>query len=386
MINKHILELKHNSIYKMFSPIKLFTFCFVFSLAFNINANAQNAKKYKVVIDAGHGGKDSGAQGFGLNEKDVALSVSLLIGELLQKRTDIEIVYTRIKDEFIGLRERATIANEAKADLFISIHCNSVLNGQPYGAETFVLGLHRNEDNLKIAMKENKVIELEENYIEKYDGFDPTSPESYIGFSIMQEQYLDQSILLADNIQKNFVGNLKRKDRGVKQAGFLVLRETYMPSVLVELGFLSNIKENYFLSLSFNQKKLAKEIANAVIQYKEALETNQATEVKPVADKNTEKKTDLELNDNYETTFYVQIAAGSKKIKLAPYNFKGLDNLSRVKESGFFKYRYGETNSFKEIQNNLIAAKDKGFKNAFIVAYLNGEKISIEEALKTQIK
>ena len=176
---------------------------------------------------------------------------------------------------FIGLRERAVIANKAKADLFVSIHANSAENNKAYGAETFVLGLHRNEDNLKIAMRENKVIELEENYQEKYDGFDPTSPESYIGFSLLQEQYLDQSILLADKIQKNMIGNLKLRDRTVKQAGFLVLRETYMPSVLVELGFLSNKKENEFLKSRTNQKKYAKEISNAIISYKEALEKNE---------------------------------------------------------------------------------------------------------------
>jgi len=381
MIRLQFLELNRTMHYKLYSVFKLIICCFTL-LTFNTNAQAQGSKKIKVVIDAGHGGKDTGAIGYGINEKDVALQVTLLVAEMLEKQSDIEAIYTRKKDVFIGLRERANIANDANADLFISIHCNSVANSKPYGAETFVLGLHRNEDNLKIAMKENKVIELEENYEEKYDGFDPTSPESYIGFSLLQEQYLDQSILLADIIQKNFVDKLERKNRGVKQAGFLVLRETYMPSVLVELGFLSNKNENQFLRSSNNQKKLAQQIFNGVMQYKESLEKNQNSLA--VVEKSIESNGIID--DSYEATFYVQFAAGRKKLKLEPYNFKGLENVTRIKESGLFKYRYGKSNSHKEIQNHLITAKEKGYKGAFIVAYLDGKKISIEDALKTQIK
>jgi N-acetylmuramoyl-L-alanine amidase len=343
MIRLQFLELKQISNLMSFQPSKLFFFCFLILFTINYNSHAQNSKIIKVVIDAGHGGKDSGAVGYGIYEKDVALEVTLLIAEMLETQKDIEAIYTRKKDVFIGLRERANIANDAKADLFISIHCNSVANSSPYGAETFVLGLHRNEDNLKIAMRENQVIELEENYEEKYDGFDPTSPESYIGFSLLQEQYLDQSILLADKIQKNFVGKLKRKDRGVKQAGFLVLRETYMPSVLVELGFLSNKNENTFLKSSNNQKKLAQQIFNAILEYKESLERNQSSLA--VVEETIEKN--KTLDDSYKATFYVQFAAGRKKLKLDPRNFKGLDNVSRVKESGLFKYRYGKSNSHK---------------------------------------
>ncbi len=378
----HFSELNQSLHFKLSAVFKLFIFCSLTLFTISYNSYAQASKGIKVVIDAGHGGKDTGAIGYGINEKDVALQVTLLVAEMLEKRNDIEAIFTRTKDVFIGLRERATIANDASADLFISIHCNSVANSSPYGAETFVLGLHRNEDNLKIAMRENQVIELEENYQEKYDGFDPTSPESYIGFSLLQEQYLDQSILLADIIQKNFVGQLKRKDRGVKQAGFLVLRETYMPSVLVELGFLSNKNENTYLRSTYNQKMLAQQIFNAILQYKESLEKNLGSIafVEESIDKN-----DV-LDDSYEATFYVQFAAGRKKLKLEPYNFNGLENVTRVKESGLFKYRYGKTNSHKEIQNYLLTAKEKGYKGAFIVAYLDGEKISIEDALKTQIK
>jgi len=350
---------------------------------FSQNTIAQNNKKFKVVLDAGHGGKDPGAQKFGLNEKNVALDVSLLVGKMLNKNRDIDHIFTRDKDVFIGLRERAEVANKSKADLFISIHANAVANSRPYGTETFVLGLHRNQDNLEIAMRENKVIELEENYQEKYDGFDPKSPESYIGFSIMQEEYLDQSILLASKIQDNFTKKLKRHNRGVKQAGFLVLRETYMPSVLVELGFLTNRNENVFLKSKNGQKKLAEQIYNAIIDYKEALGLNFSSEV---IFEDTDIPKNETIDDLYKAKFHVQIAASKNKLKESASNFKGLSPIKRVKLGDLYKYYYSESNSHKEIQNKLLEAKERGYKGAFIVSYLNNKKISITEALKTQVK
>ena len=310
----------------------------------------------------------------------MVLDVSLKVGAILEKHKDIEVIYTRKKDVFIGLNERAVAGNKAKADLFVSIHCNGVKSTRAFGSETFVLGLHRNEDNLKVAMKENQVIELEEDYEQKYGGFDPKSPESYIGFSLMQEEYLDQSIVLADYIQKNFTQNLSRRNRGVKQAGFLVLRETYMPSVLIELGFLSNKKENNFLKSDRGQSHLAEQISQALINYKEALHIENATTYKPEIDKN------IEIDDEYKATFYVQIVAGKSKIKPSPENFKGLEPISRLKEGNLYKYRFAQSHSHKHIQNKLLVAKEKGYKGAFIIAYLDDRKISIEEALKTKIK
>lgn len=344
---------------------------------------AQNKKVFKVVLDAGHGGKDSGTHGFNVNEKDVALDVVLEVGKILEKHKDIEVIYTRKKDEFIGLNERAMIGNNAKADLFVSVHCNGVGNSSAAGSETYVLGLHRNDDNLKVAMKENQVIKLEENYKEKYDGFDPKSPESYIGFSLMQEEYLDQSILLADYIQNNFTKKLYRKNRGVKQAGFLVLRETYMPSVLIELGFLSNKSENTFLKSSKGKSHLAKQIGEAVINYKNALHVNDPDdEISAIP---TNNKNEV-IDDKFEATFHVQIAAGRKKIKNKPINFKGLDPVFRIKEGNLYKYHYAKSHSYKDIQNKLLEAKEKGYKGAFIIAYIDNKKISIKEALETRIK
>lgn len=360
------------------------TLFIVFFICFSSSiTQAQNKKIFKVVVDAGHGGKDSGTHGFNIYEKDVVLDVALEVGKILEKHEDIEVIYTRKKDVFIGLNERAIIGNKAKADLFVSIHCNGVGSSAAAGSETFVLGLHRNKDNLELAMKENQVIKLEENYEEKYDGFDPESPESYIGFSLMQEEYLDQSILLADYIQNNFTNNLSRRNRGVKQAGFLVLRETYMPSVLIELGFLTNKAENNFLKSSTGKSHLAQQISQSVINYKEALEKNSSVDVDfETSDITKNKRT----NDEYKAIFHVQIAAARRKIKNIPNNFKGLDPIFRIKEGDLYKYYFAKSNSHKDIQNKLLEAKEKGYKGAFIIAYLDNRKISIKEALKTRIK
>ncbi|QTY27723.1 N-acetylmuramoyl-L-alanine amidase [Flavobacterium sp. CS20] len=378
------LKLKLQSDFKINLLQKHLAFAFIVILSVfnNFQIQAQSQQLFKVVIDAGHGGKDTGTHGYGVYEKDVVLDVVLKVGAKLRQHKDIELIYTRQKDEFIGLNERAVIGNKAKADLFVSIHCNGVRSDSPYGSETFVLGLHRNQDNLEVAMKENQVIELEENYEEKYGGFDPKTPESYIGFSLMQEEYLDQSILLADYIQKNFTQNLKRKNRGVKQAGFLVLRETYMPSVLVELGFLSNKSENNFLKSEKGQMHLAEQISQAIINYKNALHIESEEEL--VASSDVQKNKDT--SDEYKATFYVQIVATKRKIKASSENFKGLSPISRVKEGDLYKYRFAESHSHKYIQNKLLEAKDKGYKGAFIIAYLGDKKISIEQALKTQIK
>ena len=217
--------------------------------------HAQN-KPFVVVLDAGHGGHDSGNRGNGYYEKKIALTIALKIGAQLEKTPGIKVIYTRKKDVFVDLIERANIANKADADLFVSIHCDAFTSSRAFGAGTFVLGLHENERNFKVAQKENSVIFLEENYEQKYDGFDPNDPESVISLILMQETYLDQSINAASTIQKSFVNNLKRKDRTVKQAGFVVLKYTYMPSVLVETGFLTNSSEGAFLKNPVSTKTL----------------------------------------------------------------------------------------------------------------------------------
>lgn len=221
-------------------------------------------RNFVVVIDAGHGGKDPGARGKIINEKSINLSVALKLGKLISsKHSDVKIVYTRSTDKFVELDERAEIANRNKADLFISIHTNSVAKGnQAKGTETYTLGLARTEENLAVAMRENSAILLEDDYQQKYEGFDPNSTESYIIFEFIQNKHMQQSVAFASEIQTRFASS-RREDRGVRQAGFLVLRKTSMPSVLIEVGFISNRDEERYLASESGQQQLAKAISDA---------------------------------------------------------------------------------------------------------------------------
>lgn len=234
----------------------------------------QEPKIRKVTIDAGHGGHDVGCTYGGAREKDVTLAVALKVGEQIEKlMPDVEVVYTRKKDEFIELHERAGIANRKNADLFISIHCNANKKLEVFGTETFSMGLHKSEGNLDVAKRENSVILMEKDYQEKYEGFDPNSPEAHIYFSFLQSAYLEQSLKLAANVEKNFVAS-KRSSRGVKQAGLMVLWKSKMPSILIETGFLSNKKERTYLTSEKGQDELALAIAKSVQQYKTSVEKN----------------------------------------------------------------------------------------------------------------
>jgi N-acetylmuramoyl-L-alanine amidase len=339
------------------------------------NAQLKNdTKSFVVVLDAGHGGKDPGRPtSYGYKEKDIALDIVLKVGKNLESIPGVSVIYTRKTDIFLELRERATIANKADADLFVSVHCNAH-DSQAHGTETYVLGLHRNDSNFKVAQKENEVIFLEKDYEKNYEGFDPTSPESFIGLTLLQEDYLDQSILLASTIQKNFTETLKRKNRGVKQAGFWVLHNTYMPSVLVETGFITNKKEGDYLNSKRGKIEVSKSISDAILSYKSILNPDIDILETPIS-------TPLETAN---IIFKVQIAASSKKLALKPYNFNGLDELSRKKKGKIWRYFYGETKDY----NQAVVMKDmvvsRGYTTAFVVAYLNGDRISIENAIKTK--
>ena len=332
-----------------------------------------NTKPFIVVLDAGHGGKDPGRPtSFGYKEKDIALDIVLRVGKQLENIDDIEVIYTRKKDVFLELRQRAAIANKADADLFISVHCNAH-NTQAYGTETYVLGLHRNESNFRVAQQENEVIFMEDDYEQNYEGFDPSSPESFIGLTLLQEDYLDQSILLARTIQNNFAQKLKRRDRGVKQAGFWVLHNTYMPSVLVETGFITNRKEGDYLNSELGKEEISKSILDAVLDYKSSLNPEISTENLSVED----------TKNIAQIIFKVQIAASSNKVAPKSYNFKGLSPISRTKLTSVYRYFYGETtdyNKAKELKNEAIGV---GYTSAFVVAYKNNTRISLKEALKT---
>ena len=338
--------------------------------------NFFSQQKYTIVIDAGHGGKDPGNLGNGYKEKDIALKVALIVGNQLKKEKDIRVVYTREKDNFIGLWKRGDIANREKATLFVSIHCDSHTSNA-YGAGTFVLGLRGNKKNLEIAKRENASILLEDNYEKKYEGFDPNSAESVIGLSLLQEENLDKSLQIASIIQNNFAFKLKRNNRKVKQDNFQVLRETVMPSVLVELGFLTNKKEGKYLNSKQGQQEMGKSIANAIKDYVNRLKINTVVETTP-------ESVDIEYNEEDSVEFKVQIASGKNRIDTKPYNFKGLKNIERINIDSYYKYYYGKTSSYNEAIKSLKIAKNKGYKTAFLVAFLNGEKVSISEAKKLQ--
>ncbi len=337
-----------------------------------------------MVLDAGHGGHDPGNMGNGYKEKDIALNVVLEVGRLLEKNADIKVIYTRKKDKFIDLFVRGKIANEANADLFVSVHCNAH-HSSAHGTETFVLGTHRNNTNFEVAKRENSVIFMEDDYKSNYAGFDPNSPESVMSILLSQEEYLDQSIMLASLIQKAFTNNLKRKDRGVKQAGFIVLHQTVMPSVLVETGFLSYKKEGAYLNSSKGQKQISEAIYNAIIEYKKSLDKNvhEYPIVEEFSPETTSTSPSTEAATASNVIFKVQIAASSKFLENKSYNFNGLNSISNIKSGNLYKYFYGNTSSYEDVKRLEAEAKKRGYPSSFIVAFKDGKKIALDAALKS---
>ena len=358
---------------------------FVFLIAFLSNNNSAFAQKkdFVVVLDAGHGGKDPGKVGYKNNkEKEIALKVVLQVGKLLENQKNVKVVYTRKTDVFVDLWERGRIANKADANLFVSIHCNAH-NSQASGSETWVLGTHANKQNFEVAKAENSVILLEDNYKTNYKGFDPNSPESVIGLTLMQEEYLDQSIQLASIIQSGFTDTLKRKNRGVKQAGFVVLHQTYMPSVLIELGFLTNKAEGLYLSSKNGQQKFSESIYKNILEYIQQLTLNTVVSNDVIVENKSEvKPPKVVVNSRKNIKFKVQIAAGKRKLETKPYNFNGLRNVERVKLGSIYKYYVGKTSDYSKIKEIKELVKSKGYGSAFIVAFKNGKKISIDDVLK----
>ena len=373
-------------------PLKQLKFlCIVFFLSLSGLVGQETKEDFVVVLDAGHGGKDTGNRGNGYYEKHIALNITKMIGAKLQKQKGIKVIFTRKDDRFIELKKRARIANQADADLFISIHCDAFTSPKAYGAGTFVLGLHRTKDNFRIAQKENSVIFLEDDYETTYDGFDPNNPESVISLLLMQETYQGQSIEAANTIQKSFVSNLNRKDRTVKQAGFLVLRETYMPSVLVEVGFLTNKKEGQYLNSKKGQQEMAATITKAILNYKDQLAASVSTsvidqkgskEVNPPSAAGEVKKETTPVNTGRKgIVFKVQIAASSRSIELTKDNFKGLKGVSVQKGEKLYRYFYGQANQYKAAKRLKQKAIKAGYEHAFLVAFKDGVKISISDAI-----
>ena len=364
----------------------------------------------RVVIDAGHGGHDSGCLGKKSKEKDIALDIALKLGEAIsEKFPDVKVIYTRKTDVFIELNERTNIANNAKADLFICIHCNSACyynkkkkkeecNEATSGVETWVMGLHMSEANLEVSKRENDVVLLEKDYTKKYDGFDPNSPEENIIFSLYQNTFLDQSLKLASHIQQEM--KVKgRSGRGVKQAGFLVLYKTTMPSVLIETGFLSNVDEEKYLSSEKGQDETANAIFKAFKSYKHSVETGRSENEGSVKDpedtadsKNVKEDVKPQVTDDTvdstvpekETDFFwaVQFYVSQVKMSKTSSKFKGLKDIREVKEGKTYKYTTGEIEDQDDAVNLQSKVRKLGFKDAFVVGFSNGKKVSYKEAVE----
>lgn len=400
--------MKKNTLY-ICSYILFFCSMYFF---FPLTTTAQGKKDFVVVIDPGHGGHDPGALGRKSKEKNINLSIALKVGRLIKENhTDTRIVYTRSKDVFIPLHTRAEIANNAKADLFISIHTNSVARNKHAvsGTETYTLGLHKTQENLEVAQKENAVILIEEDYQQRYAGFNPNSAESYIIFEFLQDKNMEKSVNMAQFIQREFRQTASRKDKGVHQAGFLVLRATSMPSVLIEVGYISNPNEENYLISERGQNALAKSIYNAFCIYKNGntatLKTTNTENV--VAYDNIEPSLPTEtnapvinetpvINEIAERTpnnspkileadskpvFKIQILTSDKKLGSNSKLFKGVKPVSYYFENNIYKYTYGEDTNYNKILR-LKRSIDSKFKDAFIIAFKNGKKMNINQAIR----
>ncbi|MCH8319052.1 MAG: N-acetylmuramoyl-L-alanine amidase [Bacteroidetes bacterium] len=336
----------------------------------------RDIKIKKVVIDAGHGGKDSGTSGAFSIEKDIALKIARKAGEYIDKNLKgVEVIYTRFDDKFVELEERAQIANRNGADLFISIHCNSFPSPTVYGTETYVMGVGKTAANLAVAKRENAAILMEENYEARYDGYDPNSPEANIIFSLYQNAYLEQSLELASKIQNQFQQGAGRRSRGVKQAGFLVLYKTTMPSILIEAGFLTHAKEAKFLSSDKGQDYIADAIFKAFKEYKLEVEG-------VVPEDYTDQTDETHAKENQDIVFKVQIITSSKPIPLDSPNFEGIKDVKEYISGGWYKYTAGEERDLKSVYSLQEDIRKKGFKSAFVVAFNNDKRISLQKAIK----
>lgn len=361
------------------------------------NASAQNVNT--VVLDAGHGGHDTGALGRNSREKDITLDIVLKLRDYIHENLkDVKVILTRDNDEFIELYRRARIANENNADLFISIHCNANPSPAPFGTETYVMGLHKSNANLSVAKAENAAILLEDDYVEQYDGFDPNSAEGNIFFSMMQNAFLDKSLDFAGRVERQFHDKLSMLDRGVKQAGFLVLYKTAMPGVLVETGFLSNARDEKFLLSEKGQDQLAMAIFRAFREYKYTVEKKdlklinsadtlissgpqkrRVSETRKVetlaADTNTQSRTIVE-----RVWYRVQFASSADDKPLNSSDFKDLPEVKKYFQNGLFKFTSGNFETSKQASAFKMEVIKRGFTDAFVVPFYREKRITIEEA------
>lgn len=398
---------------KIFIVFLSIIYLFESKIAFAIEQKEQKAKPFTIVLDAGHGGHDPGCHGLKYKEKDVALAIVLKLGSYIEKNCpDVKVIYTRKTDVFLELNERAKIANDHNADLFLCIHCNASTNKTVFGSETYAMGLHKSKGNLEVAKRENAAILLEDNYKKNYDNFDPNSDEANIIFSIYQNLFLEKSLSLASKIQEYYKEKACRTDKGVKQAGFLVLWKTSMPSLLTETGFLSNPKEEKFLGSDQGQDHMALSLFLAFRKYKDELnslkksyedelenrkgcdiivqkhskevEVEDSVQVKLEGLKDTIPKINEELvkSDKKidEEVFYsIQLFNSPNKLKTSDLKFKKQKDIFEVKTPNGYKYSSGKLFDFQEALKEQARLRELGFKDAFIVGFKGKERISPKE-------
>jgi N-acetylmuramoyl-L-alanine amidase len=402
---------------------------FISGISFALTPNTNNSKSFVVIIDPGHGGKDPGAVSKGVREKDVVLAIGKKLGMFINESyPDVKVIFTRNTDVFVPLIDRSKIANKNKADLFISLHANFCGTPSTRGTETFVLGLHRSDDNLEVAKKENSVILLEDDYSTTYEGFDPNLSESYIMFELTQDIYMDQSLLFADAIQHQFKSNLENPNRGVKQAGFLVLRQSSMPSVLIETGFISNSSEATYLSSETGQQTIAQSVFEAFKRFKtkksgsnatinenktvseaqkntdntvtESEKQNQAAAIKTeemksvslITEQKSEVRSEIFAIDTKEikqetkqvangnTYFSIQIGANTTPVEPSAANFKGLKEVRREKTDKYYRYFIGKETTLEGITLIWQQIKLK-FPQSFIVSFVDGKRFILDQSV-----
>ena len=380
------------------------------------------SNRFTLVIDAGHGGHDAGALGTMSKEKDINLSVALAFGKYVERnQPDVKVVYTRKTDVFIPLKERANIANRAGADLFISVHTNALPAGKiARGFETYTLGMHRAKDNLDVAMRENSVISMEKGYQQTYQGFDPRSSESYIIFEFIQGKNMERSVELARLIQRSVCAGANRPNKGVHQAGFLVLRETSMPGCLIELGFITTPDEEALLNTASRVDDIARSVYQAFAQYKDKYDKGVSVPYRPTGDDATDvpsivpseykedkasvvaksttraavrtapaskvkekapsvAKQPRQVQD--EPVFKVQILTSSRVLRAGDSHFKGETQIDSYQENGMVKYTIGASTNYNEICRLRKSLLEK-FPEAFIIAFKNGEKYDVSQAIR----
>jgi N-acetylmuramoyl-L-alanine amidase len=402
----------------------------IYLLSFVLSFGTVFAANFTVTIDAGHGGKDPGAIGSFAKEKSINLAVALKVGKLIESRySDVRVVYTRKTDVFIPLEERAAIANNAHSNLFLCIHTNSSLSPSASGAETYTLGLAKTQANMNVARRENAVILLEDNYKQKYQGFNPNSTDSYIMFEYMQDKYIDRSVQFASDIQTQFSQKANRADRGVRQAGFWVLHRTSMPAVLVEVGYVSNRNEEEFISSEGGQQRLAESIVTAFGKFKHEHDRRSgkmlvsAVREDTVAVKHSEEQSSKQDSIRPETarqepekrkkrkktqpvaaevpqtevaakkdqpksevntdalTFKVQFFTSPTKLKKHSPKLKGIENAAFYREQSAYKYTTAESADYNQVVNSFRQIL-KSFPDAFIVAFKGEQKVPLQDAIK----